>query len=344
MSKDRLDGRTVRDVGAALAAVAPDLGPLPGGGWWFTLANGSPAGVRARLVDGEWLELATRVKNARLHRPGGGWHLLALNAQLAGAPRVAATPADGLVLRAEAAIETDGCNPCESGAHETDLADRVQRLCDAFRTALSRLHNSGAPSGDTGAAHTPGWPGDASTASGGGATQLAALCDSAGWAATEHASGEVVVILETRHAVYQARLTGGTGESFQALVPFSDVEPTTVVSRAATARLLLRLSGAVRLVKGVHVRDGEALRPGIAAACAPPRTGAEMNRLLSALSVACSLAGRETRTLTDEGLARAYLALAGSQDHIVEMNVMHQEIESHTQRTHEEERVCLQSK
>jgi hypothetical protein len=37
-----------------------------------------------------------------------------------------------------------------------------------------------------------------------------------------------------------------------------------------------------------------------------------MARILSALSVACGLSGREIRALIDPEVARAYLALAGS--------------------------------
>lgn len=342
MTNSTNNGHTADRVVAALAAVAPDLAPLPAGGWEFTLANGWPVGVRARIVDSEWLELATGIKGAGLKDADQAWRLLTLNAHLAGAPRVAATRDGGLVLRGEASVGTDGVSADESDVRQTDVGDLVHQLCDDFRAALHQLHGSnGAPSGDIGAVNALGSPGDGSSADGNAATRLAALCVEAGWAATERTSGEVAVIVETRHAAYRARLTLGAGDSFQALVPFSDVELTTMVGRAATARLLLRLSGAVRLVKGVVVRDGEAVRPGIAAASAPPRTGADMARVLSALSVACGLAGREIRALTDQGLARAYLALGGPQGDVVGNTKKDHVVESRGQLTNEEERVCL---
>jgi hypothetical protein len=65
-----------------------------------------------------------------------------------------------------------------------------------------------------------------------------------------------------------------------------------------------------------------------------------MARVLSALSVACGLAGREVRALADQGLARAYLALGNPQGDIDGKTRVNHALESHGQLTNEEERVC----
>ena len=82
----------------------------------------------------------------------------------------------------------------------------------------------------------------------------------------------------------------------------------TKVCRRALACLLLRLSGQVRLVRAfVQPRDEE-VTVGLEAPLRPPAGAPELGRALSALSVAWELCGREAAAVTDESIAREYLA------------------------------------
>jgi hypothetical protein len=86
----------------------------------------------------------------------------------------------------------------------------------------------------------------------------------------------------------------------------------------------------------VLISDGDDIHPGVAAACVPPRTAADVSRVLEALTVACAIGGREVSALTDEVLARAYLSLNHAHDSVLEPKQTDHEW------TTEEERTCLQ--
>jgi hypothetical protein len=356
MHSDDFDRCAIKQVvAAALRAEAPDLAPLPSGGWGFALANGSPARVRARVTGGEWLEFLTPVKGVAFDVADAGWSLLAINARLTGTARIASMPGEDLQLRAEVRVGADEDGAAAMSGWHGGIGDDVRRVCGDVRAALHRIHHhlqnephdrlheyphdplrkETATSAD---ALSLDWPPEAPDLS--GATHLAELCAEAGWPATLRSSGEAIVAIEGRHATYQARLALAADRSLHAVVTFDDARPGTPLGRAAMAALLLRLSATVRLVKGAVVRHGDEVHPGIAAACVPPRTAADIGRVLGALTVGCALAGREVRALADEGLARAYLAQGGAHGTVLDET---QTVHESTTET-EEERTCLQQR
>jgi hypothetical protein len=89
-------------------------------------------------------------------------------------------------------------------------------------------------------------------------------------------------------------------------------------------------------------RDGVE-HAGLAAACERPRSAADLDRALGALSVACGLAGREAQALRHQALAHEYLAGCAparwdeTPDALIENNQ-----DDHDNQYEMEERPCVQ--
>jgi hypothetical protein len=272
------------------------------------VADGQPVSMRARITDGEWLELAAPLEDFTLTDLDHECSLLSINGRLSGASRVGRSR-EGLVqMRADAFVETDRwCLDEHRGP--ADLTTRLRRLCADFRSAIHLVQGiEPAPSAFApGSVAQPASGTISSVAERAG--HLTRLCLEAGWPAVARASGDVSITLDAGHATYQAHVLPGNGQAFAATVPLLDAMPASPICRSAVARLLLLVSTRVRLVKGVLVPASGTESPGVAAACEPAHSVEAIDRALSALAVACHLAGRELRALHDEELAREYLAL-----------------------------------
>lgn len=278
-------------IARALGALTPDLVAAAFGDWRFVLENGAKVGVRARMAD-QWFELTASATAAVPLGLSQTWSTLRYNAGLTGAVRVALAP--GAVeahLRGEIFAEDD-----------EHLDTRVSALCEDARASFHALHDR-THLGRSGPAADP-----TARAEPRDGHRLVQLCAEAGWPYAERASGRVEIPIECGPAFYQAHLELTDEGALSAVTDLVDASTLTSDSRAATALLLLRASATVRSVKGVVVRRDGVERAGLAAACERPRSGADLDRALAALAVACGLAGREAQALRHEALAREYLA------------------------------------
>ena len=287
-------------IEAALRASARHVQRTPAGDWRLTVANGTAFDVRARIADGEWLEMTARSPKASAPRgTAPPWSLLCLNARLTGYTRLATRPGGDTELRAELFVGASTGEPVDG---ERPLETDVAALCENLRRAHCETRALGST---TGCPLSP-WPDPTE----GGADEIARLCAEAGWSATSHASGEVTVPLAGRADGFDVCLTFDGRSRLRAVVPVTAGPVASGASRAALASLLLEVSSAVRMVKGVVFRRGDVDVAGIAMAdeCPAPSPAA-IDRALAALAVACGLAGREAQVLQDDALARSYLAL-----------------------------------
>jgi hypothetical protein len=282
----------------ALGALTETLANGPRRNWQFVPENGAKVDVRARLVD-PWFELTASAPTTPLPL-SRAWSLLHHNAVLSGAVRMALAPDAGEAhVRGEICMEDDG---------PTDLDTRIRTLCDDAQAAFHGLHDC-AQLGRTDPDADP--PAVADTAAADrprDGHRLVQFCTEAGWPFVERAAGRVEVCIECGPVVYQAQLELTPDGALCAVADLVDASALTSTTRAATALLLLNTSALVRSVKAVAVRRDGVDRAGLAAACERPRSGADLDRALSALTVACSLAGREAQALRHEPLAREYLA------------------------------------
>jgi hypothetical protein len=141
--------------------------------------------------------------------------------------------------------------------------------------------------------------------------RLAQLCMAAGWPATVRESGLATVELDAGHARYHARLEAAGVGGLRAIVDLCDVSDCSAASRSAIEALLLATSVAVRQVRQVRqasVTPDEAEWAGLTTMCADAVAPEALDRALSALTVACRLAGREAQALRHEAIALEYLA------------------------------------
>jgi hypothetical protein len=303
-------------IAEALETAALEIVSLPTGGWTFVVANGQPVSVRARIMNGDWLELAAPLKDLTHTDVDGGWPLLALNDRLSGVSRVGCSRAGLVEMRAEAFIGSDAWGLDERQRDRVDLTTRVRELCADFCSAIHSLQGPHYAPRHLGTDTVAQLSSGAMPPVAAGSSQLVRLCLEAGWPAVDRASGGASVTLDAGHSMYQARVLSGRGNAFGATVPLLDVVPTSAICRAAIGRLLLLLSTRVRLVKGVlfPARGANGAEgAGVAVACEPTHSVEAVDRALSALAVACHLAGREVRALSDEGLAQEYVAMFRAQ-------------------------------
>jgi hypothetical protein len=277
-------------VVAGLAKRAASVGRVAPGVWAFELANGTRFPASARIDDG-WLLL-----DAPLHAavPPSRWtELLEVNASLAGGARFILQAAEPK-LRVRAEVPLD---------EAVDIGRRVVEACAGFEAAKTRLERPDVAI-DVGMR-------DAFAAAGGDVS-VAALCRETGWRCHERAADQVAVDLEVPGAFPQALVEAGPDASVAASMCVSGdaaddgALPRSSLCRDALALLLLRVSGAVRMVRATVVADGRAARFEVAFASDPAVV--ELAHAFAALSVACRVAVREAAVVRrDEEVARAYL-------------------------------------
>lgn len=273
-------------VDLALRGVSPDLTATECG-WQFSLPAASSRPARARLK-GDWLEIAAPIQELE---PDGGWDpwtLLQLNSRLDGPVRLAADANLSRWLHADMPVAVEGRRG------EDDLGFRVQALCGHIRSAVTTV------AGDVPYRSAEGGPHAVTL------DEVTRLAEEAGWSCARR-DGTVEVALDSGRSTHRARSKVTPEGRLQTTVALESAARFTPVVRSACGLLLLRASASVHAVKGiVSEQQGQPIL-GVAAACDTPRSAADVDRLLTALGVACGLVWRETRALTDEGIARDYL-------------------------------------
>jgi hypothetical protein len=241
-------------------------------------------GVRGRVSSG-WIELTA---------PLADWALsgyddflgLRIGSQLRGSSRIARRFGEVEPhMRADAFI-----------AHVPDLRAWLNEACGSFNDSLHlfasaecRPHPQHAPTGSR--------------------ADVERACAETGWRTVAADGSRLHVAVPTRAGAYAAYLdsTPHAGERF--VVELTDLAGQPDECRHAAAALLLAVSSSVRSVKGGLVeRDGKTLAALISSLEGP--IDRSVDDALSALAVACQLAGREAQALLDESLASEYLALS----------------------------------
>lgn len=275
----------------SLRAVAGFVEPSGNHRWKFALANGRRIPASARLTD-DWL-----LFDAPLHGIDEGrdlWRLLALNAQLNGGAKFALV-GPHTRLRAEIAL-TD----------EIDAATRLTETCAALKEALSLaegLRDDG--------------PHSLSIISTNRAS-LPSLCSQAGWAFTERDGGKLVVNLEARNGFHQALIEqarGGVSISTEIM----RARGLSLLSRQSLGALLLRASAELRMARAAVEEEEDQSTIRFEARFDSAPASMEIDRALAALSLACALCARESRSLENDFLARQYLAMGGFEEHAEEL-------------------------
>jgi hypothetical protein len=278
--------RTEARVEDALSTAAANIVCISSGEWRLSLANGCDVPAYARIVDG-WLELTTALPPASILEPDPlSW--LRFNARLDGSARVARTlDTKTLQLRTDLHIEGG-----------TDLDERVTAACEEVTAALHLLEGAGEE------LMRPSLDGPVTTLSKEDAERL---CTEAGWPCTVRAAEDLGLNIEMPAGIFGVRLESSNARSTRLVVELTHLNEQSAGSQRAIAVLLLVLSSAVRSVRGVIVEREGVTIAGIASALESV-TAQALDRSLSALSVACQLAGREVRGLHDERLAAEYLS------------------------------------
>jgi hypothetical protein len=280
-------------VASALGTVATDLvrhGPT---GWRCTTGNGRRLPVHAVLEDG-WLALTAPCDGQRdpLASAAGAWNLLHANASFGGDAHVALGAGDRPIVRAHVWIDPD-----------LVLADRIAAALDGLAGVAARLEKP------------PGAPPSMPEGDGGQALLDAfeASCPETGWCVRRREDGAIAVDLAVPGACHQAALAprGGAVTAAVSLVEDETVAaPLAETVRHALALLLLRASGALRMVRAAATEDA----PRFEVACATPSSAAEISHALAALSVACRLAGAEAAVLRhDADVATTYVRTRNQQ-------------------------------
>jgi hypothetical protein len=265
------------DIGEALAKCAHAVDQRGLGRWRFVLSNGTELAVRARAADG-WLALDAPL--------GGGpspeldpWALLRRNARLAGGTRFALAGADrGLHLRADVPLDD-----------EVDVRGRVLEACAGFKSA-------GAPQPDGIAGVAPGDPG------------LADLCRETAWEIVERESGRIAVSLDVPGTYQQAMVESRGGAGVAVTAPVADegtARPTSICAQAVGV-LLLRLCGAVRMVRAAGSIEDTEVEPRLEVVFPNRPEPRELGHAFGALSLAWRHAARQAAPLRgDESVAPA---------------------------------------
>ena len=253
-------------------------------------------------MDDEWIALAAVSPRSLSGLPP--WEALLLNSRTDGPAKYVLPPGgDGLALRAEILADED-----------VDVTERVRQACSGMlelaaaasaRSADSEeaARPSAAGAGQTSAAvEASGREGELSAK-----PDLRALVTDAGWSYVARSTHTLAVDLEVRLQFQQAMLEAhGAGCRARAVLLMT--RAPSAQSRAAIGTLLLTIAGLVRTVRAGAVSHEEEVTLFFEVDFPGGVTAVELRHGLAALAVACRMAGREARVLTDEQVARAYLA------------------------------------
>jgi hypothetical protein len=256
-----------------------------------------PDGRRTPLrlaVDGAWAELTAGLPAKTA--PPDPWEALAVVAAVEGTARLALTPGErAFELRADVAVDDDA-----------DPAPRLAAACGDMRALAAALSGQPAIADD---AHGAPAAGDRRRSGGGGG--LCAALSETGWSFVERGPDRVAVDLAIPDRFQQAFVTPAAGGRTLARATLSVCAAPTLASRRAIGVLLLTASAVVRLVRAGVAAEGTDVRVFVEALLDPVPAAGDLDAALGALAMACRMAGRETRALLDERVARNYLAARG---------------------------------
>jgi len=280
----------------ALRSVARRVEAAGPSAWRFELPEAEAAQATAELVP-DWLLLRQTLANgtSRDWRDPVLWgHLLCLNDGLEGGAKFCIDgQGRGLSLAAEIPLAQDA---------EAALQSRLAAACDGLGCGVRRIA-AGPAMGQTEprAAVSPQ-----------AAEALAPLCEQSGWGFERRPSGQWAVRLEVPDAFFQAQLEPTAAGGARLVLCHALADAPEDGCRRAVELMLLLASATVRMVRPAATATPEGLAYCWEVPWAGLPEGWEIARGVSALSVACGLAGREIRLLgEDPRLAREYLAAGG---------------------------------
>ena len=276
----------------ALAAT-PGIETSDAGRFTLALPDGSRTWLRLHVEDG-WAELTAGLPT-ELAAPDP-WEALATVATVEGVARLTLTPgACALELRADIALDDD-----------VDPAPRLAAACEDMRALASALSG-----GLANAIPADGEPAADAGRPSAARADLRALMAETGWSFVERDPERLAVDLAIPDRFQQAFVTPSAGGRTLARATLVVSAVPTGASRRAVGVLLLTASTVVRLVRAGVATEGGDVRLLVEAYLDPNPAAGDLDAALSALAMACRIAGRETRALFDERVARIYLAARG---------------------------------
>jgi hypothetical protein len=262
--------------------------------WRLAFSNGE---IRAALAatDGDWLTLEVRppVASRRSSSPQSLWDCLGKNHWLPGGIKFVLRPQDRSPrIRAELPLEAGICTAEAVCAAGQGLRAAFHYLGEAEELRPSSVAARDAEVQTTGC-------------------DLEDLCTSIGWDFARRASGHLAIRLESRGGACHAILAHH-GQGASATVCLAACKALGPKPRHALAILLLAADGLVRMIRSTAAQEEGRTALGYEVVMESCPTAEQLDRVLSALSVACGLCGpREIATMQDEYIADRYLAIRG---------------------------------
>lgn len=281
-------------IAAALTQCVPHPRLEKRGNWEFTLVNGKPFQVNAR-IENDWLVFETDAVDLK---DSDWWALLRVNHELGVCTKIVLPRDSKPTLRTELLL-------CE----EIDLAQRLALMRDQLVSAMGLIHQGTAK------------PIENERSVSSDQTSIKELCAQAGWPGTERTDGAIAVELEVEQTFQQAVVGRDEARSvevvceLQPLLRPSTGEHSSLLKSEAISHLLLHVSSLLRMVRAEAVQNPDQLQQGpdeifnvrLRALLGTAVNPFELNEALVNLSLAWELAGRETLVLSDADLANAYL-------------------------------------
>lgn len=267
---------------AAVVQMAPGL-------WSFT-PRGAFLQATTRMTD-DWVLFDAPVPDSAAGV--AAWDVFAANARLSGGLK-GCTDASGGALRLRAELPL---------LEQLPSVRAVQEVCDGLTAAAAWLRPDARPLRPVLRAATLGG-GDLAAD-----VDLQQLCAETSWPFTVRGPDTVMVELDVPGAFQQAAVALQPDRGLVVSLPVLSEPPRAPVCETAVGAFLLRVTGAVRMVRAV---TGASRVPlcfevvGATPAVAP--AAAELAHALAALSLAWRCAGREAAVLTaDERVAELYV-------------------------------------
>ena len=282
-------------IAMTLEKCAASINQTGRGRWELALVNGKSVSATATFLD-RWLSIDAPVSD-RLDR-ADLWRLLTLNASLVGLSKFVLMPDHRSVhVRSDISLSEDD----DDFEAVSNSATRVQEACVGMKSALARVHDEkpsgrvkSKPASDNQDAAKP--------------EHLRRVCEDAGWKFTERSTGKLVVDLEAQGGFFQAVVEPrSVGAHVSAEVARWDALAES--SRHALAVLLLRAGALVRLARPAIEENETEVGARFEVVFSELPRSFELAHAFSALSVACSLCGREAGAVQDEIIAKEYLTI-----------------------------------
>jgi hypothetical protein len=279
---------------SALEARAVAVVQMAPGHWSFAPASAPGLRTTAKLTD-DWLLVDAAVPEFAAGM--SPWEAFAANALLPSGLKWCTGPSDGtLRLRAELPV-----------LEQLSIVGAVQEVCAGLAAAVELLVPAVAAQREAArrpqsAIRNPQWVAGATAAE----VDLQQLCAETTWPLTLRGPATVMIELDVPGAFQQAVVELQPGRGLVASLPVVSELPRSPVCAAAVGVFLLRITGAVRMVRAaMRASDGFVCFEVVRAATPAP---AELAEGFAALSVAWRCAGREAAVLAgDELVARLYL-------------------------------------